>query len=91
MEDAHRHSSQAKRDNPHLNGLYMHLNKDVQDHTYPIPCISHILSMIVKAKVFGKPDLAQGYKQLLVDEATADVQTIIMHQGIFRLGSCNLG
>lgn len=48
------------------------LNWALQDHAYLVPIVSHIPSTLVRAKIFGKVDLAQVYQQLLVDEATRE-------------------
>lgn len=67
------------------------LNKALKDHAYLITMVSHVLSMLTGAKIFGKLDLSQAYLQVLIDEATADVRTIITHWGAFRVKRLQFG
>ncbi|XP_029141795.1 uncharacterized protein K02A2.6-like [Protobothrops mucrosquamatus] len=38
-----------------------------------------------RGRIFAKLDLAQAYQQLPVDDATAEAQTIVTHQGAFKV------
>ncbi|XP_015269353.1 PREDICTED: uncharacterized protein K02A2.6-like [Gekko japonicus] len=67
------------------------LNKALQQHSYPVPVISHVLASLGEGKVFGKLDLAQAYQQLLVDDKTAEAQTIVTHRGAFRVRRLQFG
>lgn len=84
MRDTYHCSGKIQWGSVHISADYKcTVSKALQDHAYPVPFISHIFSMQARVKVFGKLDLAQAYQQQLVDEATADTQTIVMHRGVF--------
>lgn len=89
--DTHIPTSETGWVHPFLVRLQMHLNQALQDHTYPVPIISHVLSMLARVKVFGKLDQGQAYQQLLVDEATVDAQTIFTHWGAFWVKKLQFG
>lgn len=57
------------------------LNKALQQHVYPVPVVYHLLHSLGEGKVFEKLDLAQGYQQLPVDDATMEAQKIVTHRG----------
>lgn len=57
------------------------LNKALLPHNFRIPSVSSLLSSIEGGKIFAKLDLAQAYQQLVVDEKSAMMQTIITHKG----------
>lgn len=65
--------------------------KALQHHAYPVPVVSHLLHSLGEGKVFAKPDLAQAYQQLPVDDATAEAQTIVTHRGAFRCHRLQFG
>ncbi|XP_031747556.1 uncharacterized protein K02A2.6-like [Xenopus tropicalis] len=67
------------------------VNKALNQHPYPVPAVNQLLSTLAGGKVFAKLDLAQAYQQLLVDEASADAQTIITHRGAFRVKRLQFG
>lgn len=67
------------------------INKALQDHTYLIPVISHMLATLVGVKIFGKLNLAQAYQQLPVDEAIVEAQIIVTHQGAFQVKHLQFG
>lgn len=46
------------------------INKALQDHTYPILVVSHVLATLAGAKVFSELEFAQADQQLPVDDAT---------------------
>ncbi|XP_015680545.1 uncharacterized protein K02A2.6-like, partial [Protobothrops mucrosquamatus] len=60
------------------------INRALQQHSYPVPVVSHILASLQGGHIFAKLDLAQAYQQLPVDDATAEAQTIVTHRGAFR-------
>ncbi|XP_015276986.1 PREDICTED: uncharacterized protein K02A2.6-like, partial [Gekko japonicus] len=67
------------------------INKALQDHAYPVPVISHVLVTLSGVKILGKLDLAQAYQQLLVDDATAEAQTIVTHWRAFWVQRLQFG
>ncbi|KAK9400635.1 putative protein K02A2.6-like [Crotalus adamanteus] len=67
------------------------LNKALQQHSYPVPMVSHILAFLKGGQVFTKLNLAQAYQQLPVDEATAEAQTIVTHRGAFKVKRLQFG
>uniref|UniRef100_UPI00109F456C uncharacterized protein K02A2.6-like n=1 Tax=Podarcis muralis TaxID=64176 RepID=UPI00109F456C len=67
------------------------INKALQQHAYPVPVVQHLLHSLGEGKVFAKPDLAQAYQQLPVDDATAEAQTIVTHWGAFRCRRLQFG
>ncbi|KFD45214.1 hypothetical protein M513_13909 [Trichuris suis] len=60
------------------------VNKALRKDLYKIPSVNELLTTLKKGKVFAKLDLAQAYQQLVVDEASAELQTIITHKGAFK-------
>ncbi|XP_017473967.1 PREDICTED: uncharacterized protein K02A2.6-like [Rhagoletis zephyria] len=60
------------------------LNKALKPQCFQIPAVSVLLSSIEGGSVFAKLDLAQAYQQLVVDEKSAILQTIVTHKGIFQ-------
>ncbi|XP_039182475.1 uncharacterized protein K02A2.6-like [Crotalus tigris] len=60
------------------------LNKALQQYSYPVPVVSHILASLQGGYIFAKLDLAQAYQQLVVDNAMAEAQTIVTHRGAFK-------
>ena len=67
------------------------LNKALNDHPYPIPVVSHLLTNLSGGKVFVKLDLAQAYLQLPVTDESAIAQTVITHRGAFRVNRLQFG
>lgn len=67
------------------------LNKAMADHVYPIPSINHLLSNLKGGGYYAKIDLAQAYLQLLVDENSAEAQTIITHRGAYKVKRLQYG
>ncbi|KRZ81251.1 Uncharacterized protein T08_3732 [Trichinella sp. T8] len=63
------------------------LRKDL----YQIPAVNDILATLKKGRIFAKLDLAQAYQQLEVDEASAELQTIITHKGAFKAKRLQFG
>uniref|UniRef100_A0A5S6QJF2 RNA-directed DNA polymerase n=1 Tax=Trichuris muris TaxID=70415 RepID=A0A5S6QJF2_TRIMR len=60
------------------------VNKALRKDLYKIPSVNDVLSTLKKGKLFAKLDLAQAYQQLVVDDASAELQTIITHKGAFK-------
>lgn len=60
------------------------INRTLPPNAYPVPVVQHLLHSLGKGHIFAKPDLAQAYQKLLVDDETAEAQTIITHRGAFR-------
>ncbi|XP_013909081.1 PREDICTED: uncharacterized protein K02A2.6-like [Thamnophis sirtalis] len=54
------------------------LNRALQQSAYLVPVVQHLLTSLAQGTIFPKLDLAQAYQQLPVDEATAEVQTIVI-------------
>ncbi|XP_015271459.1 PREDICTED: uncharacterized protein K02A2.6-like, partial [Gekko japonicus] len=67
------------------------INKALQQHSYPVPVISHILASLGGGKIFAKFDLAQAYQQLPVTPEAAEAQTIVTHQGAFKVNRLQFG
>ncbi|KRY27372.1 Uncharacterized protein T01_13067 [Trichinella spiralis] len=67
------------------------INKALRKHAYTVPAVNHLLASLAGGKAFAKLDLAQAYQQLVVDKKTADAQTIITHQGVFRVTRLQFG
>ncbi|XP_015281060.1 PREDICTED: uncharacterized protein K02A2.6-like [Gekko japonicus] len=67
------------------------LNKALQQHSYPVPVISHILASLGGGKIFAKLDLAQAYQQLPVTPEAAEAQTIVTHRGAFKVNRLQFG
>ncbi|XP_015276441.1 PREDICTED: vomeronasal type-2 receptor 26-like [Gekko japonicus] len=67
------------------------INKALQDHVYPVPVVSHVLTALAGAQVFGKLDLAQAYQQLPIDAATAEAQKTVTHKGFFKVNHLQFG
>lgn len=59
------------------------INQALQSHAYPVPVVQHLLHSLENGSIFAKLDLAQAYQQLPVNNLTADMQTIVTHQGAF--------
>lgn len=56
-----------------------------------MPVVQHLLHSLGQGNVFAKLDLAQAYQQLLVNEATAMVQTIVTHRELLNVNASTLG
>ncbi|XP_015266366.1 PREDICTED: uncharacterized protein K02A2.6-like [Gekko japonicus] len=67
------------------------INKALQQHSYPVPVISHVLASLGGGKIFAKLDLAQAYQQLPVTKEAAEAQTIVTHRGAFRVNRLQFG
>ncbi|XP_015271835.1 PREDICTED: uncharacterized protein K02A2.6-like, partial [Gekko japonicus] len=67
------------------------INRALQQHSYPVPVISHVLASLGGGKVFAKFDLAQAYQQLPVTREAAEAQTIVTHRGAFRVNRLQFG
>ncbi|XP_060542427.1 uncharacterized protein K02A2.6-like [Pantherophis guttatus] len=67
------------------------INKALQQSTYPVPVVHHLLHSLGPGKIFAKLDLAQAYQQLPVDGATAEAQTIVTHRGAFKCTRLQFG
>lgn len=67
------------------------INKALLGHSYPVPVVQHVLHSLGKGAVFAKLDLSQAYQQLLVDDETAEAQTIVTHRGTFRCRRLQFG
>ncbi|XP_015284843.1 PREDICTED: uncharacterized protein K02A2.6-like [Gekko japonicus] len=67
------------------------INRALQQHSYPVPVISHVLASLGGGKVFAKFDLAQAYQQLPVTKEAAEAQTIVTHRGAFRVNRLQFG
>ncbi|KAK9410191.1 putative protein K02A2.6-like [Crotalus adamanteus] len=60
-------------------------------YTYSVPVVSHILGSLQGGCLFAKLDLAEAYQQLPVDEAMVAAQTIVTHQGAFKIKCLQFG
>ncbi|KRZ80004.1 Uncharacterized protein T10_3602 [Trichinella papuae] len=58
---------------------------------YQIPAVNDILATLKKGRIFAKLGLAQAYQQQEVDEASAELQTIITHKGAFKAKRLQFG
>ncbi|KRY49757.1 Uncharacterized protein T03_12337 [Trichinella britovi] len=67
------------------------VNKALRKDLYQIPAVNDILATLKKGRIFAKLDLAQAYQQLEVDEASAELQTIITHKGAFKAKRLQFG
>ncbi|XP_015279713.1 PREDICTED: uncharacterized protein K02A2.6-like, partial [Gekko japonicus] len=67
------------------------INRALQQHSYPVPVISHVLASLGGGKVFAKFDLAQAYQQLPVTKEAAEAQTIVTHRGAFKVNRLQFG
>ena len=67
------------------------INKAIRPHPHPVPVISHLISSISNATVFGRLDLAQAYLQCTVSEQVALAQTIVTHRGAFKVKRLQFG
>ncbi|XP_015280720.1 PREDICTED: uncharacterized protein K02A2.6-like [Gekko japonicus] len=67
------------------------INKALQQHSYPVPVISHVLASLGGGKLFAKLDLAQAYQQLPVTPEAAEAQTIVTHRGAFKVNRLQFG
>ena len=67
------------------------INKAIRPHPHPVPVISHLISSIGNATVFGRLDLAQAYLQCTVSEQVALAQTIVTHRGAFKVKRLQFG
>ncbi|KRY35386.1 hypothetical protein Tsp_01647 [Trichinella spiralis] len=60
------------------------VNKALQKVLYQVSAVNDILATLKKGRIFAKLDLTRAYQQLLVDEASAELQTIITHNRAFK-------
>ncbi|XP_003368178.1 conserved hypothetical protein [Trichinella spiralis] len=60
------------------------VNKALQKVLYQVSAVNDILATLKKGRIFAKLDLTRAYQQLLVDEASAELQTIITHNRTFK-------
>ncbi|KFD46136.1 hypothetical protein M513_12978 [Trichuris suis] len=60
------------------------VNKALRKDPYKVPSVHELLTTLKRGKVFAKLDLAHAYQQLVVDEPSAELQTIITHKGAFK-------
>ena len=67
------------------------VNPAIIRNYYPIPALDKILYLVNGAKIFIKPDLAQGYHQIVLDEKSRDIPTFSTPQGLFRYKSLIFG
>ncbi|KFD72871.1 hypothetical protein M514_14775 [Trichuris suis] len=68
------------------------LNRALRPNKYPVPSVEQLFSTLAGGKVFAKLDLAQAYhQQLVVDNASADAQTLITHKGFFHAKRLQFG
>ena len=67
------------------------INKAIRPHPHPVPVISHLLSTIGSASIFGRLDLAQAYLQCTVTDEVAKAQTIVTHRGAFKVKRLQFG
>ena len=51
---------------------------------YPLPKVDDLLASLAGGQSFTKLDLAHAYQQLVLDEESSKLVTVIMHQGLFR-------
>ena len=61
------------------------INKPLRQDPYPVPAVSQILADPAGGRHFVKLYLSQAYLQLVVDDATTKVQTIVTHKGAFKV------
>ncbi|KFD50051.1 hypothetical protein M513_09011 [Trichuris suis] len=61
------------------------------DHPYPIPSVTHLLSSLSGGGYYAKIDIAQAYLQLPVEDASAEAQTIITHVSAFKVKRLQFG
>lgn len=67
------------------------IKKALQQYAYSVPMISHLLASISGDHVFAKLDLPQVYQQLPVNAVTAEAQTIVTQQGVFKVNHLQFG
>lgn len=61
------------------------VNVAVKTNSYPLPTINEVLSIVNRARVMSKLDLAQAYQQLEVDQAASEILTINTLKGLFKV------
>jgi hypothetical protein len=67
------------------------VNRQIQDEHYPIPKIEDIFANMSGGNIFCTLDLKNAYLHLLMDEASADIQTLSTHKGQFRVNRLMFG
>lgn len=67
-----------------LCGAYVRVNRVTVRDAYPIPSIPEIFAWISGKKWLAKTDMASGYLQIPLEEASRDLLAIITHIGLFR-------
>ncbi|KRZ53667.1 hypothetical protein T02_11926 [Trichinella nativa] len=60
------------------------VNKALRKVLYQVSDVNNILATLKKGRIFAKLNLTQAYQQLLVDEASAQLKTIITHNRAFK-------
>ncbi|KRY21205.1 Uncharacterized protein T12_7706 [Trichinella patagoniensis] len=60
------------------------VNRALRKVLYQVSAVNDILATLKKGRIFAKLDLTHAYQQLLVDEASAQLQTIITHNRAFK-------
>ena len=51
---------------------------------HPMPTLDDVLHEMTGATVFSKPDLAQSFHQIELDEASRSITTFVTHKGLYR-------
>lgn len=63
---------------------YRALNEVTKPDKFPIPRIDDLLDQLGEARYFSTLDLAAGYWQIQVDEASQERTAFVTHQGLFE-------
>lgn len=59
------------------------VNQASETDTYPLPRIDEMLSSVAGGTVFSTLDLAQAYQQVMLDDDSKEMVTIITHKGLY--------
>lgn len=70
---------------------YRLLNKQIKDDNFPLPCISEILDSLSGAVYFSHLDLAQGYYQVELDQASRPCTAFTTERGQFQMKRLPMG
>ena len=67
------------------------LNSAIEKDLYPLPRIEDLLSNLSGGVRFSKIDLVRAYQQVLVDEDTRKLLTILTHKALFTYNRLPFG
>ena len=59
-------------------------NETIMKECYPIPTVDEVLQSLNQGKVFSKPDLKWGYRQLELPPDSRSITAFIAHCGLFQ-------